>query len=1019
MGLVSARAIVFIGVTRGHESADLAGLIAALPETPSLAFVVAASATQEGGALVAALATVARFPVIEVGPGSELLAGQIHVWTHAALPHVRDRQLVASTTGVGTTLDRLFGAVSTELRERAIAVLLPGSDMDGVSGLRSVQDAGGLAFACTSVDSHEPSLHPDLQELVASVSAVATVLQSVASRQEARTQMPPSEDEAPLSDEIREEMHALLRKQVGHDFSGYKPQTFSRRVSRRLLIEGHDDLDTYLGLLRTEPNTVIALGRDLLIGVTGFFRNPEAFAVLGETVLRELLEGRGADETVRLWVPGCATGEEVYSLGILVREQLEKQSTDPAVRIFATDIDQEALARARAGLYTEASMAGVSSDRRERYFARDGGRYRIRPEVREMCIFAPHNITSAPPLSRMDLISCRNLLIYFGSELQSQVFPTLHYALRPNGWLFLGSAESAGQHRDLFAPVDPAQRVFRRRTGPGPRTRLPMTIRTALPRLPENHPKSTGRSSIPQLAERQMLDRHAPAHVVVDEVGEVLHFSGNTGPFLEVPRGAPSSNIRLMARPPILSTLRTLLQDVQELDAPVSRTTSLGLEREGPPVLIHAEPLLPREDRSGVSCYLIVFELQSGGPRPSDSTRTEENASLAHALEAELQEARERLQFTIEEYETALEELKVSNEELASLNEEAHSSNEELEASREEMQSLNEELSTINAELSSKVAEAESANSDLRNLYESAGVATVFLAADLVIRDFTPEAATLLRLRDGDRGRPLSELSSVASYPELEEHIRAVATSGEELNHRVMTTAEGEHYLVRLVPYRDPRGARTGVVLTFVDVTAVRAEERLKTLVAELNHRVKNMLAVVIALARNSARPNQLVDEYVDDFCTRLKGLASSYELLARESWAPVQLRSLVETDLAPHGVERFSVEGEAAEVTAVAVIPLGMALHELATNAVKHGALSAPGGHVTVSWRTTAEGLELRWTERGGPEVRADTTADGFGIELLRGQVEYQLGGSLELGFERVGLEALLRLPGRWMTDE
>jgi two-component system, chemotaxis family, CheB/CheR fusion protein len=535
--------------------------------------------------------------------------------------------------------------------------------------------------------------------------------------------------------------------------------------------------------------------------------------------------------------------------------------TPPRVQIFATDIDEPALTVARAARYPEALLDGVSPERRERFFINDGGSYVVNKVVRDMCTFSPHSVIRDPPFSRIDLISCRNLLIYFGPEIQSTAIPTSPYSLRPGGYLFLGTSEGLGQHPHLFATLDRKNRIFQRRAhGEGP-ARLPTGISSALSRFSgggsQARYRAHGERSLRETVETQILDHFAPAHVVVNADGDIVYYSSRTGKYLEAPQGVPNRQLFTMARKGLRLDLRNALSEAMETRQTVTRE-NIAIDEDGERVQMISlmiEPLAERNKEEPLFVVLFIdvgpvrsrSEAESRLPRRADADQVD--------LERELRDTRERMQATIEEYETALEELKSTNEELVSINEEAQSTNEELEASKEEMQSLNEELNTINAELSRRLEELDRANNDLKNVFESTQIATVFLDRNLVIRSFTPAASKFFHLIPSDAGRPLTDLAGHLAYPEFKGNIHAVFETGEMIEQRLARDEEGVHYLVRLIPYREADAAIRGVVVTIIDVTGLtEAEEHQTVLIAELNHRVKNMLAVVISLVNQMAR---------------------------------------------------------------------------------------------------------------------------------------------------------------------
>ncbi|RYG34994.1 MAG: chemotaxis protein CheR [Burkholderiales bacterium] len=813
--------------------------------------------------------------------------------------------------------------------------------------------------------------------------------------------------------DARRAIYAILRNQVGHDFQGYKIHTFMRRVQRRMQVRQLESVDAYVEMLRQEPPEANALFRDLLITVTNFFRDADAFALLESRVIPKLFEGKGADDRLRIWVPGCATGEEVYSIGILLCEYMQTLTAAPRVQIFATDINEHALAVARTGRYPEALLDSVSPERRKRFFTLDGGSYHVAKAVRDLCVFSPHSVIRDPPFSRMDMVSCRNLLIYFGPDMQNQVIPTFHYALRPGGYLFLGTSENVSQFADLFTPLDKKHRMFRRRDNAGALARIPTFVpATGEARVRAGLQPPIGGAALRQIVDQQILDNFAPAYVVVNEAGDIVYYSRRTGKYLEAAQGVPTRHLLSIARKGLRLELRTAFKEAVETGRAVTRER-VAVETEDTRiqlVRLTIEPVAERRD--GESLFLILFA--DDGPlvtqQEADSRATIDDAAVH--LERELRDTRERLQAMIEEYETSVEELKSANEELVSVNEEMQSSNEELEASKEEMQSLNEELHTVNGELHAKVEQLDLANSDLQNLFESTQVATVFLDRDMVIRSFTPAVSEIYNIRPSDRGRPITDLSTRISAPSFTDEVKEVLSSGQVIERKLDAAAGQTSFLARFIPYTSIDGGIEGVVLTFIDVSLLaHAAARQQVLISELNHRVKNILAVAVAIAERTSASAGSADDYKHRLVERLRAMGRSYAALSRDNWADVDLGALVAEELSGIADTRFVARGPALEVDPQTAVSLGMVMHELATNASKYGALADPKGRVVISWDKSDDELVLVWREHDGPPV-TPPEHDGFGLELVKQEIGYNLGGRVELKFAPDGLVATLRCP-------
>ncbi|HEY8125350.1 MAG TPA: chemotaxis protein CheB [Methylocystis sp.] len=928
-------------------------------------------------------------------------------------------------------VDVFFSSLAQECGEYAVGIVLSGSGSDGVLGIKAIKEQGGLVLAQSS-DGTQPSFSGMPDSAIASgLVDFAVPVEDMAAKLAENRQSIGLVDAlagngAPVGDhpdaKSIEMLYAVLRTQMGHDFSGYKKRTFIRRVHRRMQINHCDTLKGYVDLLQRDHEEPARLFRDLLINVTSFFRDAEAFDAFEKIVVPRLFERRGAADTVRVWVPGCSTGEEVYSIAILLREHMDKSTGSPRVTVFATDIDERALSVARAARYPPALMKGVSPERRERYFTNHSGSFVVAKAVRDLCVFSVHSVLRDPPFSRMDLISCRNLLIYFGADAQRQALPTLHYALRPGGLLFLGKAETIGRFSEMFAPVDKANCIFQSRDTGVP-ARMPAFINGLRPAPFLSHRAdhiAPGGMGARQSAEARIADRFGPPHVIVNEDGDILHYSARTAKYLEAPYGVPSRQLLTSARKELRLDLRSALREAVETRRVATRD-NIAFESAGDHVehvSLTIEPL--PEGMDGRPSFLVAFEEKDvSQDRSGDLSKVVQPETLATSpVEAELRDTRERLQGTIEEYETALEELKSANEELVSLNEEFQSSNEELESTKEELQSLNEELQTVNQELWAKVEDLDRANSDLTNLFASTNVATIFLDRDLVIRSFTPAVTSLFNIIATDKGRPLGDLAIKLDYPELQDDIKSVMRTGTLIERRVNQMVAGTpHFLSRLTAYRNTEGKIDGVVATFVDVTSLaRSEERQRTLVAELNHRVKNIITVILALAKQTLTRTQGSEALM----TRLYALARSHELLARESYGAVSLEEVVRQALAPYfseGSQRLTLSGPAVALPPKVAMGFGMILDELATNAVKYGALSNSSGNVSVDWSSMdspedrASTLTLRWREDGGPRA-ADPKKRGFGLTLIDREVSYGLAGSAAYDFGETGFSGTFKIP-------
>jgi two-component system CheB/CheR fusion protein len=1033
--------IVGIGASAGGIEA-LEGFFRGLPERLNAAIVIVTHLNPQRESLLhEVVAHMTRLPVHIATDEAAVRPGAVYIMPPDAILTLEGGRLRVRKPANGRRdrkpIDVFLSTLATDAGEAAVGVILSGGDSDGTLGLKAIKEYGGLTLAQTGAQAdngHGPA-HPDMPDSAITAGfvdfAIPAELMGARIAAFADTLSLPEEiaglsgiDEAPDSAEkMLPEIYAILRNQIGHDFSGYKPKTFLRRVQRRMQVAQLHSIAAYLEQLRQEPRDVVALFRDLLINVTNFFRDGEAFDSLAKEVIPRLFEGRGADDVVRVWVPGCATGEEVFSIGILLREHMERLRAQPRVQIFATDIDDRALAVARAARYPAPLIESVSQARRERFFVADGGSYVVSKDVRDLCIFSPHSVIRDPPFSRIDLVSCRNLLIYFGLDIQGQVIPTFHYALRPNGYLFLGTAENISQFEELFTPIDKRNRIYRRRAE-GPAIRLPLALNMARPgNLTDMIPRqpAMGGAALRQTVDAQVLERFSPSHVVVSREGDVVYFSARTGKYLENAPGLPTRQLLTMARRGLRLDLRAVFRETMETGRTAVREAVAveGDDGRVQMVRLTAEKLI---DRGADPLYLVLFEDEGPLLSREEALRTGHapQDGSANQLERELRETRERLQSIIEEYETALEELKSSNEELVSVNEELQSANEEMEASKEELQSVNEELHTVNAELNAKVEALDRANSDLRNLFESTDIATIFLDRALAIRSFTPAITEIFKILPGDRGRPITDLSSRFELPSFAADVAFALTAGQRLERRVEDSERAAQYLVRLAPYRDGGQRTEGVVITFVDITGLmRMEERQRVLIDELQHRTRNLLAVVQSVALQTIAKGAALDS----FTTRLAALARVQGLVSETDLEHIDLREIVQQELAAvAGFEaglpgpKIGVAGPSVPLRVEQVQTFALALHELATNALKHGALLQDTGRLDIRWhveqRPRGDFLVLEWHESGVAVPTDKPARIGYGRNLIERSLRFTLRAHTELEFGADGISCRIEMP-------
>ncbi|MFW6297188.1 MAG: CheR family methyltransferase, partial [Desulfosalsimonas sp.] len=760
-------------------------------------------------------------------------------------------------------IDFFFRTLAQDQHKKAIGVVLSGTGSDGTLGVRAIKGEGGM----TMVQEPETTEYDGMPRSALSTGMVDYELppaeMPVKIIEYARRAISGADREAgdlaPAGDKnALKKIFVLLRNHSGHDFSQYKPNTVYRRIERRMAMQQIENPDRYVRYLQQTPAEVEALFRDMLIGVTSFFRDPEAFEALEKQVIAGLFSEKKPNETLRVWSAGCSTGEEAYSLAILLAEHQHRLREKINIQIFATDIDSRAIAAARAGIYPASIADDISQNRLERFFTLEPGDsfYRINKTLRDMMVFSEQNVIKDPPFSKIDLISCRNLMIYMGHELQKKIIPLLHYALNPGGILFLGASETIGEFGNLFSTLDRRSKIYQKKNEP-PQAGLyrfmpPMTAADEpAPRPPQK--QAVRGKSLREITENALIQQMVAAAVLVNKNGDILYLHGRTGSFLEPAQGeAGVNNIVKMAREGLQQELATALRKAAADMEPV-RYPHLRVKTNGDFTTIHltVKPLRPetsgqnRDDTGQITdslMILVIMETAETQPRDkialipdTAANQTEDAESVGNeqaviaALRQELRARDEYIQTTREELETANEELRTSNEDMQSYNEELQSTNEELETSKEELQSLNEELSTVNTELQNKVADLTRANDDMNNLLAGTGIASVFVDLELRILRYTPAATRIINLIQTDIGRPVSHIvSNLEGYDSLQQDIREVLDTLVPRETEVRTKA-GAWYAMRILPYRTLNNVIEGAVITFVDISsAKRARQALQ-----------------------------------------------------------------------------------------------------------------------------------------------------------------------------------------------
>ncbi|MFW6182898.1 MAG: chemotaxis protein CheB [Chloroflexota bacterium] len=917
--------VVGIGASAGGLTA-LQDFFDTLPADTGMAFVVVTHMDPERESLLPEiLQNHTEMPVQQVQDLTAIEADHVYVIPPGRRILVTDTHLdteeFEEPRGRRTPVDDFFRSLADVHRE-AVAVILSGGGTDGAVGVKAVKEQGGLLLVQEPAEAEHDSMPraaitTGLADLVLPVAQLATKLVEYGRFASRNSVLVSKEAEALSDDELETVFRLLTQVQIhtGHDFSQYKRSTLLRRIQRRMQLNGNRTLDAYLSQLRHDAAESRLLFNDLLIGVTNFFRDREAWDALAEQVIPRLFEGKAPEDKVRVWSIGCATGEEAYSLAILLLEHAATLERPPAARpglqVFASDLDDDALQKARDGLYPEAIEADVSPERLARWFVKEGHYYRVKQELRDIVLFSNHSVLRDPPFSRLDLISCRNLLIYLNSDLQENVFRIFHYALRPQAYLFLGSAESADMVHGLFHTLDKHHRLYRARPARGEHPHVP--------RLPLSVPRGERPRRAPAVGERgqpvetrgpdatgalhqAFLEEAAPPSVLVDEEYQTLHLSETAGRYLLHPRGTLTGDLLKLVRPALQSELRSALFQVFEHEQPVlTRAVSVQFNGAARRVILAVRPH-PGEAGDLLALVFFLEDASSGEAEQhlreaedSDGADVAGRDALVDRLQAENQRLRAQLQTTTEQSESSHEELKAANEELQSINEEYRSTTEELETSKEELQSVNEELQTVNSELKNKLQEVSRAHGDLENLMAATDIATLFLDRELRIQRYTANTAELFNIVPGDRGRPIGHLTNRLAYDSLTEDADRVLKDLAPIEKEIQD-AEGRWFLAKLRPYRTVDDRIDGVVLSFVDVGDLKEAEAALRDEKEFGEKIVHTVREGLLVLKPDLTVEFANDSFYEMFDVAEEATVGSlvYEL-GNDQWNIPQLRTLLE----------------------------------------------------------------------------------------------------------------------------
>ena len=1138
--------IVGIGASAGGLDA-FRSFFSEMPANSGMAFVLVQHLDPDyNSALAEIVGEWTAIPVVKAVDGTVAAPDTVAVIPQNAILKIEGGvlrvALPETPTARRSSIDTFLVSLAEDQGENAVGIILSGFGSDGTIGIEAIKEAGGLTLSEAAFDHRAKFGMPQSATVGGFVDYVLPPHEMPARLLEYRdfknnrTVHSLSETSQAGRANYLVTICAVLHSRLGRDFGQYKANTLMRRVRRRMQVLHIEDPDEYIAQLRKLPNEPDLLFREILIGVTRFFRDAAMFDALAETALPELIANGGPEEPIRVWVAACATGEEAYSLAILFREALSRAESTRSVTIFATDVDDRAITIARAGLYSDAIEADLTVTRLEQNFVKEGARYRVAKHIRDMCVFSTHDLVKDPPFSKLDLASCRNLLIYFESPLQQRVISTFHYGLKSNGFLWLGPSETIAASGRLFKSFDKRSRIFRR-----------LDVVAEIPRSPSGSrvnvkspiQRSLDADSIDAQATR-IMTQYAPAYIVFDSQHEIQRFSGPVAKYMEPVSGGASLNLFRMLHAQLRSPVRTLVRKALEEQRSVQEHVTFDVVGRAHTINLIAEPMA--EPVGGQRCLLLAFQDLTPVVAAGALDKPGLDAAPVDPEHGELVAAREKLQTITEELETANEELQSSNEEFQSVNEELHSTVEELETSKEELQSINEELQTVNAELNNRADSLVRSNSDLANLFDSTSIATLFLDNGSHIRRFTPAISEIFNVREGDEGRQISDFASRLAGSALTQDIATVLRDLGSLEREAQSKDGTATYLVRVKPYRDLNNVIDGVVVTLIDISdrkrlerdqahlaaivassedaiishdlegtitswnggaekiygynasemigqpmstllddvqidewpdnlarlrqgepvididisrvtkgdrviyvsltispmrnsqgviigasavardiAMRkiAEQQAELMMAELDHRVKNILAIVSSVVSQTLKADGTAEAARVEIEGRIQAISRAHGLLTELGGIEGSLRELVAIELQPYNHrDNVSISGDDVVLSSRANLSMALALHELATNAAKYGALSTTEGRLDVSWRVVGASeqpeLEIVWLETAGPPV-AIPSRRGFGTKLIELSLVRGLKAKVNREFLPTGVRCQIAVP---LTD-
>ena len=1137
LSLLDGPLIVGVGASAGGFEA-FQSLLARLPEAHSLAIVLVQHLDPDHESLLPELLSKrTKTPVHVAEDGVAVEGGNIYLIPPGQLLTISEGKLRLTEfdkpRGLRRPIDKFLESLAIDAGQRAVAIILSGTGSDGSMGIRAIKEQGGLVFVQDPKEADYDGMPNSAIETGADDMILPTdeMIDVISDYFSTRGDLKPSV----VSDsEFIERVAKHVRYRTGHDFRQYKQATLLRRLAVRMSVLGLTNPNDYLKELISNKTEASKLFRDLLINVTSFFRDPDAFEALRAKVINKIVKDRGKSDEIRVWIPGCSTGQEAFTVAMILAEEIQRMDVEPRVAIFATDIDEDALRIARKAVYPNSIAEEVPRSFLETYFTPVPDGYEIAKPLREMVRFSNQSIIKDPPFSRIDLVSCRNVLIYFEPELQDFAMSVFHYSLKEDGYLFLGPSEMPREIEDLFVVMDSRLRLYQRRPGPSRRLEFPSAGAKAFP-IGLSQTEGAMEDLAGQPFSQSLLTKFAPPFVLLDQKKNVTYVSESASKYLRIKPGNTKLVLNQLIIRELEPSVRRLLVNKDEAETRREHEFRGKIDDRDVRIVMTYEPL---DDGSAMLVIEDRLDLI-----PTRSVSTDEgydvSSSYVRELEDELDNARETIRTTVEELETSNEELKSSNEEMMSMN--------------EELQSANEELSTTNEELQTKVIELHEANDDKTNLMRATKIVTVFLDRDLRVRFFTPASKSVFRFVDADRGRRLADIGSDIDMGYLTRLCKSALDTGASIEKEIETIDGDRQFILRIELYSNgERGRRdTGVVMTMSEVTGLRRavqtadteressqrrlaeieqlyqvspqamalldtngcyqrinermaqitgvnaedhegrkmedvlpdladqirnafdkvmqtreaqlelrfegetpalkgqtrlftadfypvlaggevsgvgvnldditeqtemSQELRRVMKELQHRVRNMLSNVLALVSRARREADVDIGVIDTLAARVKALSHTHKILTETNWREAEIHALLTPELKDvYGADRVTIKGPALRLNARAAVALGMAVHELATNAAKYGAFSKDGGRVSFSWVRLDDGdadrVELTWVETGGPTVeRGDHT--GFGSQLIQSTVSGSLHGTVEMDWHPDGLRCTMSVP-------